>query len=318
MRYNTLVQFENEWNSTIIKAGNHSIKIKYDKNIYNFLKYIKKNIYFSKETIEDFNITKNLIRLFLKLSIISNTIYNSWIESLDFDKTIRNPSKTFIPLNENSLNNIYWNIYKNFIEAINKWDRKAYSQYKRKKITISCNWKRYSTRKKANIINKKIKINDMLSANNKILWNGKENLLYGSGWWMYSVSSVMIHNTDNVYLLNKHKKKYIYKHIPWIFKEYTDICLINDPLNDFRLYEYHIILFSVFKSVFNKYWNRWYRYIQIESWAIGCLRRNYLCSKSIPYLELQWFIENNIYALFEKNNILNTNNVLITHTICCW
>ena len=316
MKYNILSKFYIKDDYIIVKNYSYKITIPYTPDIYNFLIYLEEYIYFDKIIIHTYHISEKLITLLSKIDIIIIEEYNSWIESLWFDSIIQNPPIWFKNITDKDLWIIYENITHSFYQSFNKEEWHIYINYNNKIPLITLNSKCSSTRKKVN--NNTIEKDFILWVNDTIVWDWKKYVLYGSGWWFYSISSIIVNQNDYIYLFDKYKQIYFYRHIPWFFKDYTTNCLIPNNETNFQSYTSHVILFSVFRWVFQKYWNRWYRYIQIESWSIGCLWRQYMNHYNIPYLELQWFLEQNIYKLFKRYNIIDINKIIITHTIACW
>jgi len=320
MRYNTLTKFYKKDNQIVVTTISKRMCLPYSDTVYDMFVFFEENIFIKENFFVQYNISQKMVNLFLYLQILVNEKFNVWIESFSYDKVLQNPSILLKSINEKELNEIYsgvngvfywcirgdwklyeWNIYSAFY-SINGW------------LSIS------STRKELNKNYAKIALWDFLFINKNIfslqsdVW-----LMYWSWGWFYSVSNIIISKDDFIYFFDKYNNQYLFQIIPWIFQEYVSSCLIKfDNKTSFESYEYHVVLFSIFQSVFEKYWNRWYRYIQIESGAIWSLFRNYLWSNGLPYLELQWFIEWNIFDLLQKYDLIDINKIILTHTICCW
>ncbi len=321
-RYNLTTKFYIKDQKIVVAVNGLRIKIDYSDSIYNFLVALEENQIIEDVNIivESYKINLKLIDLLYNIWVIINLDMGIWLESVRFHKIISNPSICTFPEQslESYINSIYKNISSYFYDCF-----EYYHNLERYNIWLyfSFDWiiKKYkSTRKSWGLeANSTIETDKILSLMNNIFslknWS---NHLYGSGWWFYSIFPVVVCEDDFLFIYDKYNDSFVCKKSMGVYNEYID-SLIVDKWNDFSKYQFHIILVSAYDGVLRKYWNRWYKYIQMEAWAIGTLIRQFLCGENIPYLELQGFFDEKIADLLGSHLWVLKNKSLVCHTICC-
>lgn len=327
VRYNIFTRFYIEDDSIIVKVlwFDEFIKIWYNKNIYDFFVFLEKIIFISDTDIKKHQINQELIKLFIHYKILIEYTDNSWIESICFDKFIKNPNFLLKWLNKNELNNLYYDVEDWLSSLINKDNLLKYN-LPLHEIKFSINEETFKDIWTKRLLEETddYDLDGMLNIVNYIFLPRYKKEIFGMNrtfykFWSWgginSIFPITITKYDDVFVYEKFSWEFFTKKIPWIYENLINDGLITSDTN-FHAYNYFVILCSHSKNVFWKYWNKWYKLALLEVWQISFMFRLFCWYFKKPHVELQGFYDDKIYTLLKCNKLFNNEkDILLAHVL---
>ena len=318
IRINQMIRWYHNGNDLDIYVESKKITIPFQDSLNKlFTDFFEKFSSISiDEIISDYKIPKKLILLFIKLNIFISIDNCDWPEAKLFHDIAKNPSKTLLmeQMDEKYVAKIYENISWYFYDSLWGFSHKIY-RFKSINLDnkISLKYTNSSRREtKSNTI--KDKKTEILSLTKYIFSFNWESHLYWSAWWFYNIYPILIFNDDSSFCFDKYKKCFYTWINKWIFKKISE-CFIPSDFNDFSRYQSYIIFLSCYKWVLSKYGNRWYKYIQMEAWAIATLFRQWCANLWIGQVEIQWYFDDKMFDIISNLGI-HKDKTLLIHSMC--
>ncbi len=313
MRINNLARFFHKDKEIIIKTYTWETVITYSAEVYDFIVHIFlthqiPSVYYPRKD--------SILKLLHQINfILPDECWNYPLESLESHAFWNNPTLTYQELSVEEMNYIYNNIWNTLSNAINLSDFNE----------INVNPVIYNASTRHNSHWKSVRFSFWEENSSKFLAEEYTALLmsifkknnewhqrYGSGGWLYSVFPILILKDSSVALYDIHNQKIYTTHIEWSYDNIVSSILPQD--NDFSQYNAYILLCSNPEFVFKKYGNRGYRYILMESGAIGSITRNDAIQFQKWYLEIQWFLDHKIWSIITNCRYQN-HDIFILHLI---
>ena len=313
-RYNFGVHFVVNENLITLIYPQKKILIKGGAWLWDFLKYALLNVYVQDVDLKKYKVTPEILQLLLSYKVLVEVCtYKSWSEAWLFHQLAENPNKVDTDLDQNAINTLYKNASV-WVEELIDRDVFTTAFWQPSSGLHSQNMSNIqgSARKNTKSL---IFDDDFLKTSfyTHLFKNSNWHHRYGSGWWFYSVFPLSITENDTVYVFDPKTWVTYTAKMPGIYQACSNILLFD---HEYRLTWYWaiVILLSNTQYVFQKYWNRWYRFVLIESGAIWCLLRQLYSERG--YLEMWWYYDTEVYNIIKKYNLLiNLENILVTHLI---
>lgn len=317
-RFNLSVHFFTEDDKLTLLCWTNKLSISQSKLLYDFFVYCVKYIHVWLDDLDKYGISPALTELLMKYKVLLQTDkYQSWAEALYFHWTAGNPNKLSTYVQESDVAVIYSEFKVRLSKIVNIDSQRILSfnnihDLQAENINLLMNESKYSTRllKKNNI---PLDLDYLYSSVKYIHGNKDNHYVYGSWGWLYSVFSLIITSNDEVMIVDNHKQLIYQSEIIWIFSEVIKSVLVADHYDP---KEYNIIVITLSDTLltFQKYWNKWYRFMMMESGVIWFLWR-ILYSKRW-YLEIGWYKDKELFNVIKSFNIFkDMTNLIIAHLI---
>lgn len=317
-RFNYSVHFFMHNDKIVIMAWGQKITLWWSSTLYEFLVYCLTNIHVSTKDIEDHGISSAMLELLLQYEILHLTsTYQNWAEALSLHTLAYNPNKLSTNVRESDIEIIHINRRKRLSELL-KDSFMSQSQtllfdgiWDLQNIDLSTSGL-HSTRL-LKTQHPAIDSDYLMSSLKYIHSKHDSHQIYGSGWGMYSVFSLVVISDDVLMIVDNHQKVLYKSTISWLFSDLGK-AILPDKEYDAKGYNAFVILISDTLSVFQKYGNRWYRFVLMESGSIGLLRR--ILYSERWYLELWGYEDKKIFDALQSHQVFtDIKDLIVTHFI---
>lgn len=321
-RYNFSVHFFTQEGKIIILSWEKKLSIWGSVSLYDFLIYCLNNIHISVEILEKYNISSAMLELLIQHNIILPVdTYQSGIESLNFHNNSHHLTKLTSPVHELNIDQLYGQIQDNLSKNINtdlflQENLLSFDSVATIKTDLmnesSVNF--YTTRlleKNHSVID----INYLHAALKYINSRHNDHFIYWSWWWFYSTFSIAITSEDLVIITDKHKQVMYQSKIKGIFEQVSSLVLPTIRINA-SSYNSIVLIVSDTSLVLKKYGNKWYKFLTMETGAIGLLRRMLYGKRW--YAEIWWYkykeLMQSIESFFtDSKSLILTHLILLAH-----
>lgn len=308
-RYNFFIHFYKSEEYIVFLYNTKTISITYNEKLFQLLEKARSQREIKEKDIYNSWIWSKIIDFLLEYKIfLDNKETNTWWEALEFHKLSSNPNKVDKTLSNEQIEYIYkehekkYNNKGNIIEKEEK-DTSISS------LTNNYFWSLRCKHQQSNIMD----IEYLESTLFNISQRKNNKKVYWSWWWFYSIDQIVITRSDITYTVSWLTWTIRKEHKKWVFMDASAWILKDD---EYSIDWYNAIVFLVAHTqhVFEKYWNRWYRFIMLESWALWFLYRTFYAKRW--YLELWWYEDELCLNAITKSNLIKKSYyTIITHTI---
>jgi hypothetical protein len=321
VRYNLSTKFYFKEDSLYIFSLGKKITLKFDRNMYDFFIFLEEHVVINDiyKVATQFWLHPKLLELFFFLEIIIPRSNHWGVEALWFDSLAKNPSVSAFSseLSQDELLALYKTIPSNFVNSFTD-HLQSFKKYSFNMLKCEGSLQRHFSDRITKASLPWVSLERMLS----IIYNIfslhiSPHNFYGSWWGFYSIFPVIFVNDDKLLVYNKYDDCFYFKQIDGIYNLYINNCLIANTSIDFSSYTYHIVLVSSFVPILKKYWNRGYKYIQMETWSIWTLCRLFFASYNVSHVEIQGYFDDPVYSLLSHHANIIKDKILVCHTISC-